>query len=85
MADKSSKMPGFMKAMFAKKGGKKGKPFAEGGQMERDHQKTGKKIALVNEKMRKKEIASAGYAKGGSVSSRADGCATKGRTKGASR
>ena len=34
MADKNSKMPGFMKAMFAKKagkGGKKGKPFADGG------------------------------------------------------
>ena len=68
MADKNSKMPGFMKAMFAKKagkGGKKGKPFADGGQMERDHQKTGKKIAQVNEKMRKKDTAAAGYAKGG--------------------
>ena len=80
MADKNSKMPGFMKAMFAKKagkGGKKGKPFADGGQMDRDHQKTGKKIAQVNEKMRKKDTAAAGYAKGGSI----DGIAKKGKTR----
>jgi hypothetical protein len=46
---------------------KKMKKFGDGGQMERDHQKTGKKIDQVNEKMRKKDIAAAGYAKGGKV------------------
>lgn len=51
---------------FAMADKKKGK-YAEGGaaQMERDREKTGKKIAMYNEKLRSKETKAAGFAKGG--------------------
>lgn len=47
--------------------------YAEGG-------KTMKKMGKMTDKMTKKAGGGKCYAKGGSVSSRADGCATKGKT-----